>query len=416
MSVGWPAARVYYSLVVASAFSPFTVLAVYFVRVVHMSPLELVLTGTVMEATIFVFEVPTGAFADTFGRKRSVVFAYLLEGAAIVVVGLVPSFPAIAAAWALWGFGYTFESGSKEAWLADEVGPDRFGGVLMRASRIGSAASILGLLAGVAIALASLRAAVVFGGAVTILAGVLALVVMPETAWRRRPPEVSVSPARELARVTGAAARYARARPAIVLLVAAALVTGASKEAFDRLWEAHFIRDVGLPAVGSLDPVVWFGLFGIALSVIGILTSTLLIRRLEHAPSERLARTLLWATTVSSGAAVAFGLATNLALALCALLTAQAMRNVVGPVYSAWLNRQITDSSVRATVLSIVGQADAVGEAGGGPGLGVLGNVFGIRIALAAGGLLLAPAVGLYARAAAHHGREPELEALPLPG
>jgi DHA3 family tetracycline resistance protein-like MFS transporter len=169
MSVGWPAARVYYSLVVASAFSPFTVLAVYFVRVVHMSPLELVLTGTVMEATIFVFEVPTGAFADTFGRKRSVVFAYLLEGAAIVVVGLVPSFPAIAAAWALWGFGYTFESGSKEAWLADEVGPDRFGGVLMRASRIGSAASILGLLAGVAIALASLRAAVVFGGAVTIL-------------------------------------------------------------------------------------------------------------------------------------------------------------------------------------------------------------------------------------------------------
>ena len=50
-----------------------------------------------------------------------------------------------------------------------------------------------------------------------------------------------------------------------------------------------------------------------------------------------------------------------------------------------WLNEQITDSSVRATVLSISGQADAIGQAGGGPVLGVVGNLWGIRAALVAG-------------------------------
>ena len=43
----------------------------------------------------------------------------------------------------------------------------------------------------------------------------------------------------------------------ILLLFGVELFMGMSSEAFDRLKEAHFLRDVGLP--GDLDPVVWFG-------------------------------------------------------------------------------------------------------------------------------------------------------------
>jgi DHA3 family tetracycline resistance protein-like MFS transporter len=64
-------------------------------------------------------------------------------------------------------------------------------------------------------------------------------------------------------------------------------------------------------------------------------------------------------------------------------------------------------------VLSISGQADAIGQAGGGPVLGVIGNAWGIRTALTAGALAIAPALALYARALRHGGREPELEELP---
>jgi MFS transporter, DHA3 family, tetracycline resistance protein len=410
-----PATTVNYGLVAASSFSPFVVLAVYFVRVVHMSPLQLVLTGTVMEAAIFVFEVPTGAFADTFGRKLSLIVAFVIQGTAVVIVGAVPSFWVIAAAWALWGFGWTFESGTWEAWLADEIGVDRLPGVLMRATRVGYGSGIAGLLVGVGIAMWNIQAAVIFGGVVTIAMGVACIFVMPETGWSRKPVEHRLSAPRELASTASTAVRFVRAQPVLLLLIAATVVAGASSEAFDRLWEAHFIRDVGLPHVGSLDPIVWFGLFGIWISVIGLVISSLVIKRFENSSSPLLARSLLWLTTVLTVALVAFGLARSLAFALCALLVAQAARSLIAPVYMAWLNRQITDSSVRATVISIAGQADAIGQAGGGPGLGAIGNAFGLRAALVAGGLVLAPAIALYGRAVAHHGREPELEALPTP-
>jgi DHA3 family tetracycline resistance protein-like MFS transporter len=77
------------------------------------------------------------------------------------------------------------------------------------------------------------------------------------------------------------------------------------------------------------------------------------------------------------------------------------------------VNQQITDSSVRATVNSISGQADAVGQAAGGPVLGLVGNRFGTGGALGLGALLLTPALALYARAIRHGGREPELDELP---
>jgi hypothetical protein len=66
-------------------------------------------------------------------------------------------------------------------------------------------------------------------------------------------------------------------------------------------------------------------------------------------------------------------------------------------------------------VISISGQSDAIGQAAGGPGLGGIGNVFGIRAALVAGAAVLTPALALYARAIRHGGREPELEQLPQP-
>ena len=70
---------------------------------------------------------------------------------------------------------------------------------------------------------------------------------------------------------------------------------------------------------------------------------------------------------------------------------------------------------MRATVFSIAGQADAIGQAGGGPVLGLIGNVWGIRAALGASALVIAPALALYGRAMRHGGKEPELEELPAP-
>lgn len=65
------------------------VAAVYRIEVVGLNPFQLVLVGTVLEASVLLFEVPTGAVADTYGRKRSVITGFML-----VVAGLILS-PAV---------------------------------------------------------------------------------------------------------------------------------------------------------------------------------------------------------------------------------------------------------------------------------------------------------------------------------
>jgi MFS transporter, DHA3 family, tetracycline resistance protein len=147
--------------------------------------------------------------------------------------------------------------------------------------------------------------------------------------------------------------------------------------------------------------------------VLGFFATGRLIKRVEHGGRRVVATTLFAVTVVEMAALLVFALTGMIGLAIVGMLAVFLARNLATPLYTIWLNEQIRDSSVRATVLSISGQANAIGQAGGGPMLGAIGNAWGIRAALTVGALVLAPALWLYGRAIAHQGREPELEELP---
>jgi MFS transporter, DHA3 family, tetracycline resistance protein len=319
----------------------------------------------------------------------------------------------IIALWGVWGLSYTFTSGAYQAWITDEVGVEKVGRLFLVGARLGYAGAVLGLILQVAIGIVSLRAGVIVGGAVTVVCGVLCVFLMPETGFRRKPRAERASALTEMRTTATTGARYAWAAPVILLLVGVQLFMGMSAEAFDRLKEAHFLRDVGLPAVGSLEPVVWFGLFWLVGMVLGFIATGWLIKRFERHGRRFVTSALFVLTAMEMVTMLAFALTGSTWFAIAALLGVFFARDLAGPLYTIWLNEQITESSVRATVLSISGQANAIGQAGGGPVLGAIGNVWGIRAALATGSLVIAPALWLYGRAIAHDGREPELEELP---
>jgi MFS transporter, DHA3 family, tetracycline resistance protein len=256
---------------------------------------------------------------------------------------------------------------------------------------------------------------VIASGAVTIACGIACAFLMPETGFRRRPRDERASALRELRTTALNGGRFVRAQPMLLLLIGIALIGGMSSEAFDRLREAHFIRDIGMPAVGHLDALVWFGAFSVVVMGFGFFALGRLQKRFERVGSSGIAKLLLSFTAVVAAGQLVFALTGSAAVAIGALLAAMLARGLLSPLWDTWVNQQITDSSVRATVISITGQADAIGQTAGGPALGAIGNVWGIRAALTAGALLLLPALGLYGRAIAHGGREPELDELPAP-
>jgi MFS transporter, DHA3 family, tetracycline resistance protein len=410
-----PARPVYFGLSFVLRMPTWVVMAVYLVQELHFSPLQLVLMGTAMEAAVFLFEIPTGVVADTYSRRLSLIVGYLGTGFAWLLVGVVSDAWLIIALWALWGFFYTFTSGAEQAWITDEVGMENVGTVFLRGARFGQAGAVVGLLLQVAVGVVSLRAGVILGGAFTIVCGLAAILLMPETGFRRRPRAERGSALAELRTTALAGVRYAWAAPVIVLLIGAELFMGASSEAFDRLKEAHFLRDVGLPAVGQLDPVVWFGIFWLAGMLLNIAAIGSLIKRVERGSRQTIAQFLFAFTLMQLAAMLVFALTGSVWVAIGGLLGVFFARNMALPLWDTWLNQQISDSSVRATVISLTGQSNAIGQAGGGPVLGGIGNVWGIRAALAVGALAIAPALALYARAIAHHGREITFEELAAP-
>ena len=376
-----------------------TLAPVYFVQTVGMSPLQLVLVGTFMELTIFVCEVPTGIVADVVSRRLSGIVGYLVMGAAIVFCALVAQPWAVMAAWSLWGFGYTFTSGAEDAWLADEIGVENVQPVYLRSAQVARVTALVAIGCSVALGLVSLRLPVLVGGLVIGAVGIVLALVMPETGFRPAPRDEAESALRSFTTTGRTGARLVRQTPMLLLILAITASWGAWSEAYDRLGEAHIIRDVGLPGFAGFSFVVWFGVISAASLLLALFVARPANRRLQNASRQTVTRVLLFADVALIAGVTVFALARAFWIALLAMLATNTIRSLVGPLFSSWLNQSIADSSVRATVLSIASQADAVGQWTGGPAIGAIGNAFGIRAALAVGASLLSPAVALYARA-----------------
>ncbi|MDP2859322.1 MAG: MFS transporter [Bacillota bacterium] len=135
------ASTVYLILRVLVRFSErlmFTTYSVYYVKSLGLNPLQLVPVGTAVEATVFVFEVPTGVVADIWGRRASVITGMFLMSSAYIGQGAIPwlggtgitafsCFGLVVVAKIVRGVGWTFISGAHEAWITDEVGEDQVG-------------------------------------------------------------------------------------------------------------------------------------------------------------------------------------------------------------------------------------------------------------------------------------------------
>jgi len=407
--------RVWYLMRAGSAFGDtivWVLAPVYFVQTVGMSPLQLVLVGTFMELTVFLFEVPTGIVADVYSRRLSIVIGLFVMGAAIVFVGSVPEAWAVILGWSVWGFGYTFTSGAADAWLADEIGVDKVRPVYLRSAQLSRVVSLVGIAISVALGLVAVWLPIVVGGCVIAATGVAVVLLMPETGFAPAPREEMEGAIRTMARTGRTGARLVRQTPLLLLILGISASWGAWSEGYDRLSEAHIIRDVGLPSFFGLSFIVWFGLIYAASLLLSIFVARPANRRLEQAEPATVTKTLLLLNAALIGTVVVFGLAGLFWLAVLAMLLTNVARSLVMPLFTSWLNQSITRSNVRATVMSITNQADAVGQWTGGPAIGGIGNAFGIPAALVTGAFLLSPALALYARALRHGGHEPELEAI----
>jgi len=379
----------------------FVAMSLFEATTAGLDPLQLVLVGTTLELTVLFCEVPTGVVADVYSRRTSILIGHAVVGLAFLVEGLFPAFATILLAQVLYGLGYTFTSGATQAWLSDEIGEERANQTFLTANRFGLGGALLGMLAAIALGgLGTTATPIVVSGAGRLVLVLFLALLMTETGFRPAKPE-DRNTFQHMADTFRKGLQTIRRRPALVAILGVALFYGLYSEGFDRLWVKNLIERFSLPAVFGENDVAFFGLLR-AVSMLGSLAATRLVeKRLDPSRPRSIGRLMFAITIGVMVSIISFALSPWLGLSLGLYLVIAALRNLTGPLMDAWMNQRL-DPDVRATVLSMTGQADAVGQIAGGPSIGVLARAVSVPLAMSISGSLLAPALGFIRQANAH--------------
>jgi MFS family permease len=150
---------------------------------------------TLLDASFFLLivlsEVPTGAFADRFGRKMSLLLGTLALTVAVFVFGIADNYVIILVSYAAWAFAASLESGADAAFVYDSLrvlGREaEYTRVMGRAQALFFLGNLAGGLTGAPLAaLTSLPFPILLSAGITFLAFLVALAFCEPTQRAER--------------------------------------------------------------------------------------------------------------------------------------------------------------------------------------------------------------------------------------
>ncbi|MGU8673345.1 tetracycline efflux MFS transporter TetA(P) [Clostridium perfringens] len=384
-----------FSAITAMCFSLVaTVMIVYHIEIVHLNPLQLILVGTTLELACFIFEIPTGIVADVYSRKLSIVIGGVLTGVGFILEGSISSFVFVLVAQIVWGLGSTFISGSLEAWIAEEEKNKDLDEIYIKGAQAGQIGAFIGIVLSTVIANFSVRLPIIVSGVLFIILALFLWLYMPENNFKPSAPG-DLNTFKKMVYTFKSGLKIVKSKSIIMILLAVTLFYGLSSEGYDRLSNAHFLQDTTLPKLGNLSSVTWFGIFGILGMILSFIVMHFMAKNLKNEDNRKNGKLLLCINILYISSMLIFALTKNFSLMLIAYLATNTFIIINEPIFSAWLNGHIDDNS-RATVLSINGQMNSLGQILGGPIIGIIATNISVSIGIACTSLLVTPVLVLY--------------------
>lgn len=391
----------------------FVVTSLYEATVAGLTPVQLILVGTTLEISAFLFEVPTGIVADVYSRRLSIIIGYILMGVGFLIEGFFPLFATILLAQVIWGLGYTFTSGATQAWITDEVGEAEANKLFLRATQVGLFASLVGMGLAMWVGANNVALPIQVGGLGVVLIGILLAFIMPETGFHPTPRE-DRNTWQHMWHTFRQGVDTVRARPHLMSVVGVGLFYGIYSEGFDRLWVKHLLDNFELPIIFGGNQVAFFAVLRVVATVLTIFAVRFVEKRVDTSSPIAIGRAMSLVTGLISASLIGFALSPLLLLSLGLYISISILRDVAGPLQGAWVNQKL-DSGIRATVHSMFGQVDAIGQMLGGPIVAGIAAISSAVASLVTSGLLLTPALFFVNRANAHSANETggEVETVP---
>ncbi|MFA6348092.1 MAG: MFS transporter [Candidatus Paceibacterota bacterium] len=369
-----------------------TVNLVYQATVANLNPLQLVLVGTLLEASCFLFEIPTGIVADLYSRKLSIIIGTFLVGVGFLIEGLFPLFFAILIAQFIWGIGSTFISGAREAWIVDEIGEKEAEKAFIRGQQFSQMGLFVGIFLSMLLGSINIQLPIILGGALYSIQSLFLMFFMKENNFSPTPFKKRET-FKKMREIFFEGIVIIKKNYVLLFIIINSFIFGMFSEGFDRLWTPYLLNNFEFPLIGDLKPVVWFGIINIIATIFALVATEIVnIVKKDRASSLKI---LLFIDCLLIVSVFGFGFSNGFLVAIIFYSFISMFREARGPLYDIWMSQNI-ESKIRATIFSMRSQVDAFGQIIGGPIIGIVASVIAIRSGIVAGGIILVPTIFFY--------------------
>ncbi|MFZ2048771.1 MAG: MFS transporter [Minisyncoccia bacterium] len=330
--------------------------------------------------TLFICEIPTGAFADIFGRKKSFVLACAVTSMSMFVYGFSHSFWGFALAEVLGAVGITFRNGAFQAWFVDSLKHHGYEGsytpIFGRESLFNRIGGGGGAILGAYLAAVNPAYPWLLGGSMMVLVTIIALKVMNEEYFVRHSFSWK-NGLDKMLEVAKTSIHYGATNKPVRFILIVTFIEIYAVQAINMYWQPFFKQ-------GGVSTEHLGFLFSAMMLMIAL--GAFIVSRMKTEGRERqmillsmmFVGMMIWMASLSpwlSGAIIAF-------------LLHEGGRGFWNPMSDSYLQQRIP-SHERATISSFCSTAPHIGGAIGLLISGGIAQLFGITASWMVGGAVL---------------------------
>lgn len=370
---------------------------------------EVFIANAFFTAGSALFEIPTGVFADTRGRR----FSFLMSVAVLcvatggyVAVSLINGGLALFCILsAVLGLGFTFYTGAVEAWVVDELktagSEEDLDPVFATGEAVASTAMFIGTIGGGLLGTLDIVYPYYARTGLLFVLFFFGLVFMKERGFK---PSINRAESywSSVRSVTRDSVRFGWKQSSVRLILIATFI-----QSIFMMWGFYGWQPYLLDMLGMREAAWISGLVAAGVAFARIIGNALLplMRRIMN---RRTSILILSALLMAAGSAI-MGATNNFAVAVAALIVMMIAMGTAGPVKQTMLHQK-TPSSQRATVISFDSLIGSGGGVIGQTALGWVSRRFSLSLGYMIGGGILAFIAPVYRKLAARKDPEDQIK------
>ncbi len=339
--------------------------------------------------TLLICEVPTGAFADVFGRKTSFVCACFILSVGKFMYAFSNSFWSFAGAEVILAVGMTFANGAFKAWLVDKLkhhGHDEpLHKVFSKSQLWAKSCAVLSALAGSFLADKNIRYPFMVGGTIFFITGTIALFWLREEYFTRKKFSIALG-LQSMKNTVTQSIEFGIKHSVVRFIILVGLIQVFAVQAPNMQWRPYFIDH--LHSKHELG-FVWFGMM--AFMTFGSFIAPKLFSLVKDE------KKCLIITQVATGLLIAIIVYLPFPVSIMIFMIHEMPRGIYDPIKDKLLHDNIP-SDARATISSFESISPHLGGVIGLLCSGFIAEKFGIPASWTISGLFLVSATLILGR------------------